>query len=168
MSATRQGENPIKTLGQLIATLPQIGRVEWLGLRPERGAPMLVVHRVDADPRQGLTGDRYSGKSGERQVTLIQAEHIPVIASCLGLPEVAPELLRRNIAVSGINLLALKHRRIRVGDVELETTGLCQPCSRMEQLLGPGGYNAVRGHGGITARVLTAGTVTLGDPVRVL
>lgn len=148
-------------------TLPQVGRVEWLGLRPERRAPMSVVDSVEANPQSGLLGDRYSGRTGARHVTLIQAEHLPVIASLVGQKELAPDVLRRNIVVGGINLLALKDKVIRIGEVELEVTGHCQPCSRMEQLLGPGGYNAVRGHGGITARVLAPGTIALGDPVDV-
>jgi MOSC domain-containing protein YiiM len=157
----------IKSLGDLIATIPQVGRVEWLGVRPERRTDMRVVDSVDAEPVNGLLGDRYRGRSGARHATLIQAEHLPAIASCVGIAELTPERLRRNIVVSGINLLALKDKIICVASVEMEVTGLCHPCSRMEELLGPGGYNAVRGHGGITARVLTPGRITLGDPVRV-
>jgi MOSC domain-containing protein YiiM len=78
---------------------------------------------------------------------------------------VAPELVRRNIVVAGLNLLALKEHRFRIGNVLLETSGECHPCSRMEEMLGIGGYNAMRGQGGITARVIEGGPVATGDPV---
>ena len=149
----------VKNLDQLFATLPQIGRVEWLGLRPERRAAMNIVDAVEANCETGLVNDRYSGSSGKRQVTLIQHEHLAVIASVLGRDNVSPELLRRNIVVSGINLLALKGKKFSVGDAVLEYTGLCHPCSFMETTFGDGGYNAVRGHGGITARVIKAGSI---------
>lgn len=116
----------------------------------------------------GIVGDRYAGRDGRRAVTLIQAEHLPVIAALVGAETVAPEALRRNLMVSGINLLALRNRRFRIGDAILEGTGPCAPCSRMEETFGPGGYNAVRGHGGLTARVLEPGVIRVGDRVEAI
>ncbi len=91
-------------------------------------------------------------RNGPRQVILIAIEDLAVTAAFLGIPEVAPELLRRNLVTRGINLMVLKDRRFRVGAALLEGSGECAPCGRMEAVLGPGSYNAVRGHGGITAR----------------
>ncbi len=151
-----------------MATLPQVGRVAWIGVRPARGSALLELDTVEAVTGGGLAGDRYAGSSGKRGVTLIQAEHLPAIAALSGHPVVAPGLLRRNLVVSGIALVALKGRRFRVGDVVLEGTDSCDPCSRMEAALGPGGYNAMRGHGGLCARIVQGGMLHLGDPVAVL
>ncbi len=158
--------NPSSPLAALMNAPVRPGRVEWIGLRPARRADMVVVEAVRLDPAEGVVGDRYAGRSGERHVTLIQRENLAAIAAHLGLEAVFPEHLRRNIVVSGLNLLALKDRPFRLGTALLEMTGDCHPCSRMEEIFGPGGYNAVRGHGGITARVLKAGEVRLGDGLR--
>jgi MOSC domain-containing protein YiiM len=144
----------------------QAGTAEWIGLRPGRGQPVRVVAETYARPGTGLDGDRYRGTpDSKRQVTLIQAEHLTAVASMLGKESVDPALLRRNLVVRGINLQALKGRPFRVGGAVLELTGDCHPCSRMEENLGEGGYNALRGHGGITARVLREGPIRVGDAV---
>lgn len=152
-------------LGKLMATLPRSGRIEWIGLRPRREVPMDEVRQVVAETGAGLVGDRYSGGSGKRGITLIQAEHLPVIAALSGHEAVRPATLRRNLVVSGLPLIALKGRRFRVGEVLLEGTDECDPCSRMEAALGPGGFNAMRNHGGLCARILEGGTIRLGDAV---
>ena len=77
-----------------------------------------------------------------------------------------PEILRRNLVVSGINLAALKGREVQVGEAVLRYTVICAPCSRMEEALGKGGYSAVRGHGGWCAEVVQPGQVRLGDVVQ--
>jgi MOSC domain-containing protein YiiM len=156
-------------ISELLDSLPQIGRVEWIGVNPFRREPMTAVDEVAARVTSGLEGDHHA-KHGpsKRQVTLIQFEHLAVVASILELDHVGAELLRRNVAVRGINLLALKDRRFKVGEAILEGTGTCEPCSRMEEVLGPGGFNALRGHGGITARVLAEGVISIGDAVRIL
>jgi len=110
----------------------------------------------------GLSGDRHA-RDNARAVTLVQQEHLPVIAALAGRAEVSPELLRRNIVVAGVNLLALRGAQVGLGDALVEVTGPCAPCARMEAALGPGGYNAMRGHGGVTARVIAPGRVGVGD-----
>lgn len=139
------------------------GRVGWLGLRPARHAAMEVIGRAELDAAGGAVGDHYAGRSGNRQVSLIAVEDLAAIGAFLGTGPADPALLRRNVVTQGINLLALKGRRFRLGGAVLEYAGDCHPCSRMEALLGPGGYNAVRGHGGILARVLQSGAVAVGD-----
>jgi MOSC domain-containing protein YiiM len=144
------------------------GRVVWIGLRGARREALLQVDAAHALKDEGLEGDHYSRKGGNRQVTLIQLESLHAIASHLGLNEVSPFDLRRNIVTDGINLNALKDRRFRIGDAVLEASGECHPCSRMEETFGVGGYNAVRGFGGITARVIESGAIEVSSTIEAL
>jgi MOSC domain-containing protein YiiM len=157
----------------LLNAFPRVGHVDWISIRPERRGLVSIVDSVEVSPEEGLFGDHYSGRSdgplnGKRHVTLIQAEHLPAIAAYVGRDSVDPAELRRNMVVSGLNLLTLKEHQFQIGEVILEHTGECHPCTKMEVALGPGGYNAVRGHGGITARVVKGGTIRVGDEVRVI
>jgi MOSC domain-containing protein YiiM len=156
---------PESELHRLMTQFPRSGQLRWIGLRPARGVPMRAVDSAEVVVGKGLRGDRYASASGKRGITLMQAEHLPVIAALVGLDAVETAALRRNLVVSGMPLIALKGRRFRIGDVLCEGTAPCDPCSRMEAALGPGGYNAMRGHGGLCARVLQSGTLRVGDAV---
>ncbi len=153
-----------ETLADLMARFPRAGRVCWIGVRPAPREALREAPRARLLAGRGLEGDHRARRAGgQRQVTLIQAEHLAVVAALMGTEQVDPALLRRNVAVAGINLVALAGARLRLGSALLQGTGACHPCSRMEQVLGPGGYNAMRGHGGITAVVLEDGEVAVGD-----
>lgn len=157
------------TLKELLSHTAANGRLNWIGLRPERRAPMLEPQSANLITQRGLEGDRASAKPGRsRQVTLIQAEHLSTIAAFLRLNQVEPHKLRRNLLISGINVLSLRRARFRIGHAVLEGTGHAHPCSRLEETLGHGGYNAVRGLGGITARVIEGALVHVGDEVTLL
>lgn len=157
----------MKMMSELLETIPQVGRLEWIGLASTRLEPMTMPESAELVVGKGIVGEHHAKRrASKREVTIIQWEHLATVASIMHRDNVDPGLLRRNLAVSGINLLALKNATFQIGDVVLQGTGPCEPCSRMEENLGTGGYNAMRGHGGITAKVIQAGVIQKGDPVR--
>jgi MOSC domain-containing protein YiiM len=156
-------------LRDVMSAFPCAGRVAWIGLRPAAGQPMREVSGVEAVATRGLAGDRTAERAragNRRQVTFIQAEHLAAICALLGR-EVRPAQTRRNIVVAGVNLQALKGHTFRIGGARFEMTGECHPRTAMEAALGLGGYNAMRGMGGITAVVLESGRVAVGDALLV-
>lgn len=156
------------SLKELMQAPLRPGRLDWIGLRPAHRQPLVAVPEAEIVFGAGLRGDRYLGKGdGKRAVTLMQAEHLIAVAGILSLSEVTPFQMRRNLIVSGLNLLALKGRQFSIGTALLEMSGDCAPCFRMDENLGPGGFQAMRGHGGITARVLRGGLIQIGDPILV-
>ena len=161
--------NPESNVAKLMGKPTKAGTVEWIGLRPERRGALKSVTEAEVVPGYGLEGDHFHGQGGgNRQVTLIQGEHLDAVGAFLRGPSADPSLARRNIVVRGINLFSLQDRRFRIGDAVLEHTGPCHPCSRMEENFGAGGYSAMRGHGGITARVIEGGSIRVGDGVEKL
>lgn len=149
-------------LAELRRSFAGPGRLDWIGLRAERKGPLRAALSVDVT-EAGLAGDH--GRPGKRAVTVIQAEHIPVIQQLAASAAVTPEILRRNLVISGINLTALREFGLRIGDVRLQVTAPCAPCSRMEAALGPGGYTALRGHGGWCCSVVSGGHLPVGADV---
>jgi MOSC domain-containing protein YiiM len=159
----------MSNLQKLLRSIPQVGKVDFISIRRERKALPTSLENLKISVENGLEGDHYKGSSQKRQVTLIQAEHLKAIASLLGNDKIDPLLTRRNIVVSGVNLLAFKNMQFQIGEeVILEMTGACHPCSQMETNFGEGSYNAMRGHGGITAKVIQGGEIKIGDKIKLV
>lgn len=143
------------------------GKLEWIGLRSERRGEVVVVDSTEAVVDLGLAGDHRMKKTpgSARQVTLISSEYIQQICQHTGHSSIDPRLLRRNLVISGMNMNLLRYQRLQIGEVILETNALCHPCSRMDEALGMGGAAAMFGYGGLCAKIIQGGRLSVGDAV---
>jgi MOSC domain-containing protein YiiM len=79
-----------------------------------------------------------------------------------------PGQVRENVVTRGIDVQALPPgTRLRIGDAVLETTEDCAPC-RFIDAIRPGLRREMAGRRGMLARVVTSGTLRVGDAVSVL
>ena len=103
----------MSTLKELMNSFPYTGTLELITVRPERRGEVLELTETEAIEAVGLLGDHRSKRKpnpkNKRQVTLIQAEHLKVVAALLDQDKVIdPKRTRRNLVVSGINLYAFE------------------------------------------------------------
>ena len=149
--------------------------VEGIFLAPESGAEMKSVEVATALEGCGLEGDRYCAGTGHWsrfgrvcEVTFIAAEDLDYIERETGV-SVNNGQHRRNVVTRGISLKTLRRgERFRVGEVAFEYRGPRSVCRYIERLTEPGMTQALKGRGGICARVIENGTVRAGDEIEVL
>jgi MOSC domain-containing protein YiiM len=130
-----------------------------------RRLPMRFVDAVDVETGKGIVGDRYHG-SRHRQVTVQSQGDLDAATEIHGSP-VRPEMTRRNLTISEGPVPRNPGDLIRVGPVLLEVVRVAAPCKLLDDIIGPGGQEALRRRGGSCCRVLEGGRITLGDPVLV-
>lgn len=141
------------------------GRVQVLSIHIAKGRqlPTRSVESVDAEAGKGLVGDRYHG-TRHRHVTIQSQELLDAAAVDLGHPFDAGAT-RRNLTVDAGEIPTAPGSRLRIGDVELEVVRLSAPCRLLDDWIGPGAAAALRRRGGSVCRLLTSGTIRIGDPV---
>jgi len=125
-------------------------------IKPKHGEPVIPVKQCTAVAEQGLVGDVSFGRSA-RQVLLIDLETLQEF-------DLAPGDVRENLTVSGVALS--RAHRLSVGEVILEVTGDCAPCSTMDELQ-PGLQERIRGRRGVLARVVRGGQIHIGDQISI-
>jgi MOSC domain-containing protein YiiM len=133
-------------------------------VRQRHGAAELMEHAA-VRTNYGLEGDWRSRRNRGGQLTLIGAEALDEVGRFVGAA-VPPGASRRQIVVRGVNLNDLIGRRIRIGAVRLFVESPCDPCSRMEETIGPGARKTLEGRGGVRCFVLAGGELRVGDYIR--
>ncbi len=139
------------------------GKVEWIGIRPERKAAVVSKESVNVSRESAIEGDH--AVAAHRQVTIISKEQLEEVRASLDAANIDPSSMRRNILVSGLDFNNLENATLQIGSVTVEVTGPCNPCERMDENLGDGGRQAMENLGGWTTRVLEPGSINVGDRV---
>ncbi len=148
------------------------GFVQGISLAPEAGAQMKGVRAATALEGCGLQDDRYCAGTGHWsrfgrvcEVTFIAAEDLHDIQreNAVGVHNGEH---RRNVVTKGVSLKTLRRgERFRVGEVVFDYRGPRSVCRYIERLTEPGMTRALKGRGGICARVIGNGTVRVGDEI---
>ena len=139
--------------------------VTAIHIAPASRLPMRRVETIRAEAGKGLVGDRYHG-TRHRHVTVQSQAALDEAAAELGAP-VDPAGTRRNVTISGGDVPDVPGARIRIGDVQLEVVRRAAPCKLLDDTIGPGANAALRRRAGSVFRVLTSGSISVGDPVEV-
>src|SRR5918992_4474925 len=147
------------------------GVVEGIYVAREGSATMERVEEARTIEGCGIEGDRYCKGTGfwtpygdVCEVTLIESEDLDYIESELGIRVKSGEH-RRNIVTRGINLSDLRRKRFRIGGTILEYDRPRPPCRHVQDLSEPGMTRALKGRGGICARVVQAGSIRVEDAI---
>ena len=129
--------------------------------QPPGGQPMLEVNEVACVAGHGIVGDRYFDHllDFKGQITFFDhSVHLDLLPLFL-VKDVSPSVYRRNVILRGVDLNTLVGREFELQGLRFQGVEECRPCVWMEQAVGGGAENAMRGRGGLRARILTSGTL---------
>jgi MOSC domain-containing protein YiiM len=126
--------------------------------------PLIEVERIECIAGRGIRGDRFFDYKNDYngQITFFAQEVFDRL--CDEFPHVrkSPGALRRNVIVSGIDLNSLIGEEFELQGISFRGTSHCKPCFWLNTAFAPGAEQALTGHGGLRAKILTNGTLTTG------
>jgi len=135
------------------------GTVRALFVAPEKKAGLHPLREVQVG-KAGFEGDFHARIEDPRQILMISNAVLEEF-------ELEAGMLRENMVVDGLDVMTLREgQRLKIGDTVLEVTIPCDPCGQMNRLRS-GLKHALIGRRGMFAKVITAGTIRIGDPVSI-
>ena len=133
--------------------------------QPPGNFPLMEVPKAECVAGRGLRGDRYFDhrENYKGQATFFSAEVFEKLCTHFGIKDKPAGVLRRNVIVSGIDLLSLIGREFEIQGIRFRGTEHCAPCEWMETAFAPGAKEFLRENAGLRAKILTDGTVAVGE-----
>jgi MOSC domain-containing protein YiiM len=133
----------------------------------QRGAPSdhpaLEVPSVWCVAGKGIEGDRFFDYKDtyKGQITFFEEEAYDDLCIRLDIWDRPPSVFRRNVITRGVRLNELIGQEFEIGEVRLYGTEESRPCFWMDHAFAPGAESALKGRGGLRARILTTGRLTV-------
>ena len=147
-----------------------MGKIEAINITNTSEENTFYVNQAILEKGKGIVNDRYYGnfKEKKEQVTLINLEEINNFNNQIK-QNIEAKNFRRNIIVSGINLNNLIDKKIKINDVTLKIHEICQPCKYLQNKLQiPGLVKMLINKSGVRAEILTSGSLSVGDTIKIL
>ncbi|HEX9097312.1 MAG TPA: MOSC domain-containing protein [Candidatus Dormibacteraeota bacterium] len=121
--------------------------------------PMKLVSSATLITGLGIEGDKHAVATSDRQVLLADQEALDEVG-------VEPGTIKENLTVQGLHVMGLPvGSRVRLGEsAVLEITNVCEPCFRMDEIR-MGLKAELVGRRGMVARVITGGSIAVGDRI---
>jgi MOSC domain-containing protein YiiM len=128
--------------------------------------PALEMASIWCVAARGIEGDRFFDykESYKGQITFFEEETYADLCAQLEIWDRPASVFRRNVITRGVRLNDLIGHEFTIGDVRLLGTEESRPCFWMDQAFGPGAQAALKGRGGLRARILTSGRLTVKEP----
>ncbi|MEZ0386150.1 MAG: MOSC domain-containing protein [Verrucomicrobium sp.] len=128
---------------------------------PAGEEPMQDVAEVECVAGLGLQGDRYFGHRDnyKGQITFFSQEVYEGLCEKFDQQDRDASVFRRNVIVSDVDLNALIGKEFEVQGITFKGTEEAKPCYWMNQAFCEGAEQALMGHGGLRARILTDGVL---------
>lgn len=123
--------------------------------------PIIEVQEIHCLEGRGIEGDRFLDFKPDYkgQITFFEHEVYEGLCERFGIRDKAPSVLRRNVITAGVSLPSLIGKEFTIQGVRFFGTGESAPCYWMDQAFAPGAEEAMKGNGGLRAKILCEGTL---------
>ncbi len=132
--------------------------------KPPEDFSLVQAKRLECVAGRGIRDDRFFDyrKDYKGQITFFSAEVFAELSRHFGIGNKSPGVLRRNVIVSGVDLMELIGADFELQGVQFRGTAHCAPCYWMDTAFAPGAEKFLTGRGGLRARILIDGLLRLG------
>jgi len=147
-----------------------MGKIEAINISSISEEETVYVNQAFLEKNKGIVNDRYYNnfKHSMEQVTLIDKEEIDLFNYNIK-KNIDYKDFRRNIIVSGLNLIKCINKTILINDVKLKIHEICQPCKYLQdKLKTPELVKLLVNKSGVRAEIITSGFIKVNDIAKVI